>query len=240
MNSRSRFGGQKYCEIYFNTLNDSFHICGRSWGDVKVLVDFAIKINCDRPLRSDVQRDLNGLLEIRNLIVDFNIFAEVPVQVWAEFRKLERLTISFSPWDYISDSGHDWTEDDDVLYLEAPKPDTILDKHAQWIVDAATKSFQKVEIDKSTNWKPPQLSAMVSREKVDPDDSEDEVDPDPEDDSDYDDDNWYEKAKEKMEKMERTIGNIQNLISKFNPRQRHKKSFEGPRRQSKRLSGKRT
>jgi hypothetical protein len=230
-------GGRKYREAYFNTLYDSFYICGRSWDDVKVLVDFAVKINCDRPLRPDVQRDLNGLLEIRNLIVDFNVFAEVPVQVWAEFRKLERLTISFSPWDYISDSGHDGTEDDDELYLEAPKPDTILDKHAKWIIDAATKSFQNIEIDKTTTWKAPQLSAMVSREKVDPDDSEDEVDPDPEDDSDYDDDNWYEEAKEKMAT---TVGNIQNLISKFNPIQRHRKSFEGPRRRSKRLSGKRT
>lgn len=204
MNSRVLFGGQKYREAYFNTLYDSFHICGRSWDDVKVLVDFAIKINCDRPLRPDVQRDLNGLLLIRNLIVDFNIFAEVPVQVWAGFRKLERLTISFIPCNYIRYFCHDGTEEDHELYLEAPEPNTILDEHAKWIVHAATESFQNVEIDKSNTWKPPQLSAIVSRKK------EDYIEG-------YDDDNWYEDAKKKMET---TVGNIQDLISTFNPTER--------------------
>lgn len=66
------------CEIYFNTLCDSFYMGYKPWNEFKILVDILIQLNTTRTLRTNVRKEMKQLHNIRHLIVDLNIFGAVP------------------------------------------------------------------------------------------------------------------------------------------------------------------
>ncbi|KUJ13226.1 uncharacterized protein LY89DRAFT_155145 [Mollisia scopiformis] len=86
---------------YFNTLYDFFFIGatnGETWTSFLILVDMVIKLNSSRPLRPQIQKDVEIFQNIRHLTVDFEVFATARARVWAEFPLLAHIVICSSPY----------------------------------------------------------------------------------------------------------------------------------------------
>ncbi|KAF8861220.1 hypothetical protein BDZ45DRAFT_776448 [Acephala macrosclerotiorum] len=95
----SRWQGPRIYAI--NRWNDEVdYVC---WDQHKVLVDLLLKRNTTRPLGKGVQEDIERLWARRNLILDLRIFAAIPVDLWAEFTHVERLTIALSPKEFVGE-----------------------------------------------------------------------------------------------------------------------------------------
>jgi 2EXR family len=193
-------------EAYFNTLYGSFYMGYEPWNDFKILVDIIIKLNTTRPLRTDVQKDMERLRNIRNLIVDLNIFGAVPACVWAEFPKLEKLTIAFYGYGTISEKepGGDERE----LVFKKPQSGKYR-KRSDWVVTAATKTLKAAKRSVMAEWKLPTVEAVLRRVDADEynvvdSDSEDEdldqnISNEEAEEADEDDDSaWYQQAAAKM------------------------------------------
>jgi hypothetical protein len=149
---------------YVNTLYDNFYLGGDKWDDFKILIDLLIKGNTTRPLLPEVQKDLEGLQNIRCIIVDFNIFAAAPVKIWAEFPKLERLWIAFYPFNVIKDRE---LENEEGIVPRNPKfvkpqRGSWAGKRADWIINATTKAFETAK-QELPHWRVPKIEAVVRK-----------------------------------------------------------------------------
>lgn len=135
------------------------------WSEFKVLVDLLIKCNTTRTLRPSVQRELNGILNVKHVGLDFNVFAGAPARIWAEFAKLETLTILFYPYDAITDSD---ITDGEYSYSSIKLPlnyttvqvCTRLGRRAEWIYKSAKRAFDAVKID-LPKWNVPKIRVVV-------------------------------------------------------------------------------
>jgi hypothetical protein len=161
----------------------------------------SIKLNTTRPLHKLVQRDLKRFQNIRFFIVDFNIFGAAPPRTWAEFNKLEKLTIAIYPHKTISNLER-------PLYTDEPsfiRPHRCYThaKRAVWLQQAALDLLQSVKDHDVPQWKIPDVEVVVrrtGREDADDDIQEEWVDEDISDEEYYDmeeltdDSVWYEQA----------------------------------------------
>ena len=154
-------------ELYYNTLCDEFYVGGHVWSDFDILIHIMANRNTIRPLPEDIARKLNRLLDIRILIVDFTVFGAVPASFWAEFSKLNYLTIAFYPFATMLDP-----ERDDALgYDDFPVPPKFLlpqagskyGKRGDWIVKSVTKSLEIAKRADCPGWKLPEVRAVVRR-----------------------------------------------------------------------------
>ncbi|KUJ17298.1 uncharacterized protein LY89DRAFT_733158 [Mollisia scopiformis] len=182
---------------YLNTLYDRFYIGGQdSWTDHQLLVDILIRLNSTRPLPKTVQDNMERLLKIRFLLVDFHVFAALPVKIWAEFEQLEKFTIVMYPYD---ETG-EWENTPGY----SPFPEFVnvtqrskYGRRAEWILKSARESFEAVKRSDIPKWTIPQLDTVL-RTIEDNDlagNLEDSSDPnsDPED-EENDDSRWYQQA----------------------------------------------
>lgn len=62
-----------------------------SWYNSQILVDLLISLNTTRPLPEPARTDVQKLQQIKYLQVDFNIFADLPIRMWAELYQLKGL-----------------------------------------------------------------------------------------------------------------------------------------------------
>ncbi|KAE8443656.1 hypothetical protein EG329_001514 [Mollisiaceae sp. DMI_Dod_QoI] len=156
---------------YFATLYDKFYMGGR-WDQYKVLVDMLIEKNTSRPLLSGVKADLERLRSIQHLIVDLDIFAAVPVDLWAEFPRLESLTIALDreyldPYDVA-----------DTLYLIKPKKGTRLGNRAEWLYEKALISLKAAREKHPFQWRIPKIDVVAQLTNISAEDGIEEYDSD--------------------------------------------------------------
>jgi hypothetical protein len=162
------------CEAYFNTSYDNFYLGGKYWTEFKILVDLLIGLNTTRPLREPLQRDLDKFTKsIRLLTVDLNIFGLLPVRIWAEFTKLEVLTIAF----------YSWSDVDDTFVLKSAKSpafiklrnrETRCGKRAELILKSASDSFDKLQRD-MPQWNAPKIEVVARKTGGSLDEAEEDV-----------------------------------------------------------------
>jgi hypothetical protein len=148
-------------EGYFNTLYDSFYFGHKIWTDFKILVDTLLTLNTTRPLHSSVKRDLKRFQNVRFFIVDFNIFAGAPSRLWAEFHKLEKLTIAIYPYERISNP--EATPDAVSPAFIKPHRGSYHGKRADWLHQAALDSLQAAKDHDVPQWKIPEIEVVVRR-----------------------------------------------------------------------------
>ena len=144
---------------YFNTLYDTFYIGGYLWDEFKILVDLLIKLNTTRALQPKVSRDIERLQNIRLLTVDLNIYGALPPRLWAEFPKLEVLTIAFYPYPTIADREPEISRNEGLEFIK-PRRRSKFGKRAEWIFKSATESFECVKKG-SPLWKIPKIEVVV-------------------------------------------------------------------------------
>ena len=149
-------------EAYFNTPYDTFYIGGETWSEFKILIDLLVKLNTTRPLREPVQNDLRKLQNIRLLIVDLNIFGAAPLRLWAEFPKLEVLTIAFYPSSTIKDKELRYRDPDNgpVRFI-TPLRGTIFGKRAGYIRKIALETLETLKNSEIPKWKIPTVEVVV-------------------------------------------------------------------------------
>lgn len=191
-------------EIYVNTLYDKFFIGGlhgKSWKSYMILVDLFIKLHSSRPLRRQIQRDVEKLQNIRFLTVEFNIFATAPARLWAEFPKLEQIVIAIFPYATISDFEPRSSRHHTRFKSIRPQRGTMYGKRAAWLVEHAEKALNKVKADDVPQWNIPRIEVVMRKtgEEIDDEIVEEWTD-DPVEYSDEDDDDstWYAQAEAKM------------------------------------------
>ncbi|KAE9364604.1 hypothetical protein N431DRAFT_421711 [Stipitochalara longipes BDJ] len=147
---------------YINTLYDSFYMGEKEWDQFKILIDLVVKENTTQPLRPAVQTDLDALLNIRFLMVDLNIFGAAPINLWANFPKLEKLSIIFYPFEettvVVGEQLRNFTPE-----FVKPQRGSWHGKRAEWIVNLASKSIEKAKAEAVPDWKVPKLEALVRR-----------------------------------------------------------------------------
>jgi hypothetical protein len=174
-------------EAYINTLYDSFYIGHKEWSDFKILVDMSTKLNTTRPLHKLVQRDLKRFQNIRFFIVDFNIFGAAPPRIWAEFNKLDKLTIAIYPHKTISNPERPpYTDEPSFI---RPHRCYTHGKRVVWLHQAALDLLQSVKDHDVPQWKIPDVEVVVRRTgRADADDDvqEEWVDEDISDEEYYD------------------------------------------------------
>jgi hypothetical protein len=145
---------------YFNTLYDTFYIGGYAWNKSKILVDLIIKLNTTHDLLPGVRSGVERLQNIRLLTVDLNVFGALPPRVWAEFPKLEVLTIALYPFPTIEDDELQRVERHPRVELMKPRRRSKFGKRAEWIFKSATESLQSVKKD-LPQWKLPKIEVVV-------------------------------------------------------------------------------
>jgi 2EXR family len=193
-------------ETYFNTLYDSFYMGGDPWNDFKILVDILISWNTTRSLRTHVRKQVEQLKNIRNLIVDLNIFGAVPVRLWAEFPKLETLTIAFYGYSTIKEEKS-WGRKPRDLHFTEPRPGKY-QKRCEWVVNSVRQALEAAKRENLPEWKLPTIRAVLRRVDEDFDEvdygsdeestDEDSLDEGNKGDSGYDDSIWYQHAAARM------------------------------------------
>ena len=210
-------------EYYYNTLYDSFYMCHQKWTKFKILVDILIRLNTTRLLERLVQKDLNRFQNIRFFIVDFNIFGAALSRLWAEFNKLEKLTIAIYPYKTMSDPEK--TPYTDEPSFITPQRGSYHGKRAAWVRQAALDLLQSVKDHDVPRWKIPEVEVVVRRTgNEDTDDQvmeewtdEDILEMEGNDIEELADDSvWYEQA---AEVLAQTVSQaeIKRLKRKFHP-----------------------
>lgn len=187
-----------HVHTFINTLYDMFYIGANKWDNFKILIDLIIKRNTTRQLVPGVKKDVEALRNIRFLIVDFNIFGDAPAQIWAEFPRLEKLTVAFYPFEEIRTVDFP-TNQAGLLpsNLEFVKPQrgTRHGKRAGWVLSLVKSSLEAAKTDDLADWKIPLVEVVVrmTGESCDGDVHEEYTDRETTDGNDYDEEEQQEK-----------------------------------------------
>jgi hypothetical protein len=152
---------------------------------------------------------MDQLRNLRNILVDLNIFGAVPVAIWTKFLKLETLSIVFYPYKEIQDAEPNGYFDRRFAFTR-PRNGRY-EKRASWIVGTATSALEAVRKNTAPEWKLPTIVAVLRSDVItDGDhydsDSEEEEEEISEDGSEGDDDEivevddsiWYQQAAARM------------------------------------------
>ena len=157
----------KISKMYFHTRYDSIYLGeqkygGYTWSEFKILVDLLLKQHTTRSFKPAVQREMEEFRKIRNLIVDLNVFAGAPLNLWAEFPKLEQLTIAFYPFDqvYQPEAPIDTSLKDHPGFI-VPKAGSKYATRAAWILQSVTASLERVVRKDLPGWKIPKIKVLV-------------------------------------------------------------------------------
>ncbi|KUJ11221.1 uncharacterized protein LY89DRAFT_674557 [Mollisia scopiformis] len=126
---------------YYATRYDKFALKG-SWYDHKFLVDILAN-TIDEPPSIHFVAEENSFLSIQRLIVDLNIFAKFPLDLWAQFYNLRSLTISMLPDDFPSNI-------DMVKSLK-------FCKRVAWVREKVLFSLQTAKKEQRPDWRIPKI-----------------------------------------------------------------------------------
>jgi hypothetical protein len=147
---------------YVNTLYNNFYLGGDIWSEFKVLADLVMCIERPKTLKESVVRDLHRIRNIHNLTVDINIFGDVPLRLWTEFPRLEKLTIALYPFDVFLDRGLPVHQlDPTSTNFLKPKRNSSHGRRATWITEYATAALQTTRKAHAPDWKMPTIDAVV-------------------------------------------------------------------------------
>ena len=199
---------QPGCELYFNVLYDIFYIGNEPWEGFKILVDILIKFNTTRPLQTKLRTGMDQLRNLRNILVDLNIFGAVPVAIWSKFPKLETLSIVFYPHKEIQDAEPNGYFNR-RLALTRPQNGRH-EKRASWVVRMAKSALEAVKKNTTPDWKLPTIEAVLRSDVIrygdhygsdseeDDELSEDGSTGDDDEIVEVDDSTWYQQAAARM------------------------------------------
>lgn len=186
---------------YFNNLHDEFYIGGEpSWTRFQVLVDMFIRLNSSRSLPRRARLDVEKLSEIRNLRVDLNVFASMPIHFWAGFTKLEKLTLVLYSYDEFGEH-EDVSFDPHPNFVRVKQPS----KHggrAEWVLNYVREAFHAAKND-LPQWTIPQLDVLhrfaelLNDFELELADDQYNTESDAEE-EEYDDSGWYREAGARM------------------------------------------
>ncbi|CZT50839.1 uncharacterized protein RSE6_11903 [Rhynchosporium secalis] len=146
-------------EGYFNTLYDDFYFGEHSWESFKILIDVVSQQNTTRQLKTKVQRDMNRLLKIRNLFIDFRILVDAPISIWAEFANLTKITIVTYP---LIQFNRDIPRSDEKLAFVKAQKGTLFGNYAAWVRKVVSAALEKVK-SKHPEWNVPKVEALVRK-----------------------------------------------------------------------------
>jgi hypothetical protein len=147
---------------YVNTLYNNFYLGGDNWSEFKVLADLVMSIEHLKTLKESVVRDLHRIRNIHNLTVDINIFGDVPLRLWTEFPRLEKLTIALYPFDVFLDRGLPIHQlDPTSTNFLKPKRNSGHGRRATWITEYAIAALQTTRKARAPDWKMPIIDVVV-------------------------------------------------------------------------------
>lgn len=146
---------------YINTLHNIFVFTSSLWWRFKIFVDLLNKTNLSTPFSSLLQQDLDSYTNIRQINVDFNIFAGVPAIVWSNFPKLEVLTIGFRPFQNIDkrDGITNSYLEFELSFVKLLKGGPF-EKRARWLHTAVTNLLEATRAE-VPGWVLPKVSIGV-------------------------------------------------------------------------------
>jgi hypothetical protein len=107
-----------------------------------------LKQHTTRSFEPAVQREIEQFGKIRNLIVNLNVFSGAPLTLWAEFPKLEQLTIASYPFDQVRkpETCLDYDPDTAIeIEFLVSKAGSKYAARAEWILQSAKASFESRE-----------------------------------------------------------------------------------------------
>lgn len=149
-------------QAYFDLINDEFFLPWKMalprlrWTEHRIIVDLLIRHHATKnqwkSLPVALKEHIENMLEIRNLQMDLRAFVTVPPHIWAEFSKLECLTILIPPRDSRDISMHDHTF--------KPKPGSKFGKRADWIWGYCYKLLSSVKKD-FPDWRHPNIKVHL-------------------------------------------------------------------------------
>ncbi|PVH74907.1 hypothetical protein DL98DRAFT_575367 [Cadophora sp. DSE1049] len=140
---------------------DLFYIGGDGWKKFKLLIDCLIRENTTRKQDPVVCEDLDKLLRIRHLIVDFNVFAAAPPTIWTHFTDLATLTVAFRPTLSIDQRPvQDAFGPPENPRFITPHISNKYGIRASWILGAANRKLRTVLEDRP-KWKIPHVDVTV-------------------------------------------------------------------------------
>ncbi|KAF7874201.1 hypothetical protein EAF04_002873 [Stromatinia cepivora] len=149
-------------QAYFDLVNDEFFLSWRRalgrdrWTEHRLIVDLLVKQHSSKDqwqsLPVAVRKDIENLLEIRNLQIDIRVFYNTPPRVWAEFSKLDCLTI------LMPQTNNHEIEMYDLTFK--PKNGTKFGKRADWIWGYCYKLLSSVKKD-FPDWRHPKIKVHL-------------------------------------------------------------------------------
>ena len=153
--------GDRMC--YINILYNQFYMGGSPWDSFQVLVDLIITSNTTRALPPAVEQQLQGLTQIRQLLVDINVFGAAPIELWSKF-ELETLTIVFYPTSGLNEMKNEDLLDGTHLCYESknfrePAGGSKMGKRAHWVRQYATRALGDMRQKHRLQWKLPKIKA---------------------------------------------------------------------------------
>ena len=157
----------KSLKMYYHTRYDNIYLGkqifgGNTWSEFKILVDLLLKQHTTRSFKPAVQREMEEFKKIQNLIVDLNVFAGAPLKLWAEFPKLEQLTIAFYPFDQVHQPETFLAPGSDIKpKFNVPKAGSKYAARAEWILHSVATSLERVVRKHLPGWKIPKLKVLI-------------------------------------------------------------------------------
>ncbi|KAJ8062264.1 hypothetical protein OCU04_008812 [Sclerotinia nivalis] len=149
-------------QAYFDLVNDEFFLSwkrnlGRSrWAEHRIIVDLLVKHHATKDqwqsLPVALRKHIENLLEIRNLQIDLRVLYNIPPHIWAEFSKLDCLTILMPPTKNHEISVHN--------RAFKPKDGTKFGKRADWIWGYCYKLLSSVKKD-FPDWRHPKIKVHL-------------------------------------------------------------------------------
>jgi hypothetical protein len=159
----------KSSKMYYHTRYDSIYLGkqkfgGDTWSEFKILVDLLLKQHTTRSFKPAVQREMEQFKKIQNLIVDLKVFAGAPLKLWAEFPKLEQLTIAFYPFDQVYQPETLIAPGLDIEpKFFVPKAGSKYATRAAWILQSVTASLERVVRKQLPGWKVPRIKVLARK-----------------------------------------------------------------------------
>ncbi|XMA09769.1 hypothetical protein WAI453_002560 [Rhynchosporium graminicola] len=179
---------------------------------------------------------MSKFAQIHVLKVNFTIFGALPVEVWASFPTLEKLSIIIYPYDEIRELEH--TQCYELRFIK-PQRGSIHGNRAGWVLRHTKLALGAVDAVKYSTWPMPEIEVLVRKAGKKEDrlvdaywtddvetfkkakgwDSDAEEDVDHDSDEYNDEDCWYPQAKAVM-KHHVSIDDIKKLKHYYLPSRR--------------------